>query len=369
MRYLKNYKLFEADTPLQPGKFSWTKDLTIPHDIQMDIHDMSYELRDEGYTISYQWWPPYEKDSRMYRNNKYPSINIAKKSQADEYDLLRTDIGNLEKIYYVHIKDFCDRIKSYLDEMGYNVIIKWRKENSNEYYNLEDSIANWGPFKDYPMANSIHFRIEMISRDVYGDVNESVESIESRESKTRTKSISEDEFLEMIKKNCKNFSFMNDPLWRKSNKEFGDLGLFIEKERRQTIGKYNYKEFFDLRKDYPVPRYKSLIGSTSKEGADFFGSDSDMYMVIPFDNSQIIFAGSPDLALWSKSGQEFTDDLFIMKEYTKEFQVPVDELSSIRRTSTLGNFEKVVKLGFEFFITNPCLLIHESKINWLRNNI
>jgi hypothetical protein len=199
--------------------------------------------------------------------------------------------------------------------------------------------------------------------------NESnVDTITSRESKTRTKSISEDEFLEMIKENCKNFSFMNDPLWRKSNKEFGDLGLFIEKERRQTIGKYNYKEFFDLRKDYPVPRYKSLIGSTSKEGADFFGSDSDMYMVIPFDNSQIIFAGSPDLALWSKLGQEFTDDLFIMKEYTEEFQVPVDELSLIISKSKLGSLDWIEE-GFEFFITNPCLLIHESKINWLKNNI
>lgn len=199
--------------------------------------------------------------------------------------------------------------------------------------------------------------------------NESnVDTIISRESKTRTKSISEDEFLEMIKKNCKNFSFMNDPLWRKSNKEFGDLGLFIEKERRQTIGKYNYKVFFDLRKDYPVPRYKSLIGSTSKEGADFFGSDSDLYMVIPFDNSQIIFAGSPDLALWSKLGQEFTDDLFIMKEYTKGFQVPVDELSLIISKSKLGSFDWIEE-GFEFFITNPCLLIHESKINWLRKII
>jgi hypothetical protein len=41
--------------------------------------------------------------------------------------------------------------------------------------------------------------------------NESnVDTIISIESKTRTKSISEDEFLEMIKKNCKNFSFMNE---------------------------------------------------------------------------------------------------------------------------------------------------------------
>ena len=181
MRYLKSYKIFEADGPLEPGNKSWRistfmKDTSIPHDMQLDIHDMSYELRDEGYTISYQWWPPYEKDSRMYRNNKYPSINIAKKSQIKQ---LEAEFGfKLEKIYYGHIKDFCDRIKSYLDEMGYNVIIKWRKENSNEYYDLKDSLANWGPFKDYPMANSTHYRIEMISRDVYGDVNESVESTE-----------------------------------------------------------------------------------------------------------------------------------------------------------------------------------------------
>jgi hypothetical protein len=179
MRYLKNYKLFEADGPLEPGNKSWRistfmKDTSIPKDIQMDIHDMSYELRDEGYTISYQWWPPYEKDSRMYRNNKYPSINIAKKSQIKQ---LEAEFGfKLEKIYYGHIKDFCDRIKSYLDEKGYNVIIKWRKENSNEYYDLKDSLANWGPFKDYPMATSTHYRIEMISRDVYGDVNESIET-------------------------------------------------------------------------------------------------------------------------------------------------------------------------------------------------
>jgi hypothetical protein len=190
-----------------------------------------------------------------------------------------------------------------------------------------------------------------------------------RESKTRTKSLTEDEFLETIRENCKNFSFMNDVLWRKSNRSFSDLGLFSEKERKQTIGNYNYKEFFDLRKDYPVPRYKSLIGSTSKEGADFFGSDSDMYMVIPFDNSQIVFAGTPDLALWSKLGQEFTDNLFTMKEYSKGFQAPVDELSLIRDKSKLGSFEKAKKLGFEFFTTSPCLLIHESKINWLRNNI
>jgi hypothetical protein len=159
---------------------------------------------------------------------------------------------------------------------------------------------------------------------------------------------------------------MNDQLWRNSGIEFGQLGLFLENERKGTIGQYNYKTFFDLRKDYPVPRYKSLIGSTTKEGADIFGSSSDIYLVIPFDNSQIVFAGSPDLALWSKLKQEFTDELFVMKEYSKGFEVP-KELEIIRDTSKLGKFDKIKQYGFEFFTTSPCLLIHESKINWLRN--
>jgi len=201
---------------------------------------------------------------------------------------------------------------------------------------------------------------------IYEDFND----FSNRESKTRTKSLTEDEFLELIRENCKNFSFMNDPLWRKSNKSFGDLGLFIESDRKGTIGSYNYKNFFDLRKEYPVPRYKSLIGSTTKEGADYFGSDLSIYMVIPFDNSQIVFAGVPDLALWSRVKQRFTDDLFIMKEYDKNFSIPKIELEKIRDNSNLSSFSKTVdKYGFEFFTNGTCLLIHESKINWLRNNL
>ena len=53
MKYLKTYKVFEADGPLQPGKWSWTKDLTIPNNIQLEIYDMSWELRDEGYNVGY----------------------------------------------------------------------------------------------------------------------------------------------------------------------------------------------------------------------------------------------------------------------------------------------------------------------------
>ena len=514
MKYIKAYKLFEANGPLDPGNWSWTKDLTIPRDMQMDIYDMSFELRDDGYSVTYQWWPPYEKGNKLYKDNKYPHINITKRADAE---------GGLEKIYYGWIEDFCQRIVSYLDEKEYNAVIKYRKLNSNEYFDIKDSVMGWGPFGDKPMVNSIHFRIEMISRRVYGDVYESIDSnvksdvediclelmdngfniktstdgkflpqgvnidisngnqffylddisdvllrlndyanqmnksfsvslirwyrrdypiifkygrtnlnkwwsnelieemsfedfikgfandfhrlyvkpytkstnnkeelskvnvyisnnnvnestdvdaIISRESRTRTKSLSEEEFLEIIRTNCKNFSFMNDLLWRKSNKDFGQLGLFLESERKATIGKYNYHTFFDLRKEYPVPRYKSLIGSTTEKGAEYFGSDTDLYMVIPFDNSQIVFAGSPDLALWSKTKEDFSDRLFIMKEYTKNFEVPVDELTKIRDASTLSSWsKKLPEFGFEFFISSPCLLIHKSKVNWLRNNL
>lgn len=176
MRYLNSYKIFEA---------GWIEDLTIPRDIQEDIHDMSYELRDEGYNVSYQLWPPYERSSRLYKDNKYPYISITKSNPNEE--------GGLEKIYYPWIEDFCQRIVSYLDEKSYNAVIKYRKDNSRDYVDIKDSVMGWGPFGDKPMANSIHFRIDMISRRVYGDVYEStdIDTIVSRESRTRTKSLSE----------------------------------------------------------------------------------------------------------------------------------------------------------------------------------
>lgn len=173
-----------------------------------------------------------------------------------------------------------------------------------------------------------------------------------------------------MKTECSNFSFENDQLYRKSNNSFGKYGIFLEKERKGTIGKYNYHNFFDLRKDYPVPRYKSLIGSTTKEGSDMFGSDNKVYLVIPFDNSEIIFAGSPDLALWSRVSQEFTDELFILSKYTKDFKIPKNRLQSILNSSKLSHWSlKVEKFGFEFFTNSNCLLLDLSEISWLEKEL
>ena len=192
-----------------------------------------------------------------------------------------------------------------------------------------------------------------------------------RESRTRTRGLNEQEFLEVFRENCKNFSFDNDMLWRNSN-NFGDFGLFFEEARRGTIGTYNYKDFFDDRKEYIVPRYKSLIGSTTKEGAEAFASDTNTYIVIPFDGANIVFGCSPDLALLSKTKQEFSDSLFLLKQYDAGFKSPVSELFDIMSHTTLSSFrDTFVKknLGFEYFTNANCLMIKEDKIGWLKSNI
>ena len=192
-----------------------------------------------------------------------------------------------------------------------------------------------------------------------------------RESRTRTKGLNEQEFLEVFRENCKNFSFDNDMLWRNSN-NFGDFGLFFEEARRGTIGTYNYKDFFDDRKEYIVPRYKSLIGSTTKEGAEAFASDVNTYIVIPFDGANIVFSCSPDLALLSKTKQEFSDSLFLLKQYDAGFKSPVSELFDIMSHTTLSSFRDMFvekNLGFEYFTNANCLMIKEDKIGWLKSNI
>lgn len=193
----------------------------------------------------------------------------------------------------------------------------------------------------------------------------------NRESSTRTKSLSEEEFLEILKTECSQFSLNNDQLYRKSNTSFGKFGLFMESERKTTIGTYSYKDFFEERRGYLVPRYKSLIGSTTELGAEYFGSDSKVYLVIPFNNSNIIFSGSPDLGLWSNSEEVFRDELFILKNYEDNFKIPLDELKKIRNSSTLGNYgkDRFDEYGFEFFTNSNCLLLDLSELDWLKEEL
>jgi hypothetical protein len=149
MNYIKCFSIWESETYQEPGRFSPYKDLTIPKSIQLNIIDISLELKDDGYTVSYQWWPPYEKYHTLYEKNKYPYVSITK------------NIGNLDKIKYTEIKELCEHLTSYLDSEDYNTVIKYRKVNSADYHVIPSD----------HICSSIHYKIEIIDRNIYGDID------------------------------------------------------------------------------------------------------------------------------------------------------------------------------------------------------
>ena len=174
------------------------------------------------------------------------------------------------------------------------------------------------------------------------------------------------DFLEILNENCKNFSFDNTQLWRSKTKKY-NLELFTPTPR--NADPLAFKDFFNEiehnTEEYPVVRKNSLIGGTDKEICKFLVG-GDMYLVIPFDDSEIVFC--PIMDLWAMSddrrnltgknmmvkGRPISKDDFTKVSYTKDFQY-LDK----------GWNDK----GCEFFISSPCLLVHESKIDWLKKNL
>lgn len=185
----------------------------------------------------------------------------------------------------------------------------------------------------------------------------------------RTKKLNDEEFLNKLKENCKNFSFSNDLLWRNKVKKH-DLEIFEPNYRNAApLAFPNFFNKIENDPNFPVIRKKSLIGGTDPMNVKFLVG-YDNYLVIPFDNSQIVFC--PIIDLWGldderrKSrelvkGEPISERNFIMKNYTKGFKIPKEELSKLPK----ANIEK----GFEFFTSSPCLLIHHSKMAWLKKEL
>lgn len=205
----------------------------------------------------------------------------------------------------------------------------------------------------------------------------------SRESKTRTKPITDEEFIQILKSECKNYHPKNDILIRYDRMDEGKLkkGLFLPSTRNTKA--ITLKNFFDdIENDtenYPVVRKKSLIGacgfkgelpSANKRGIkpyDTYGDEP--FIIIPFDNSNIVFCVMFDLygidptrrGGKAKSKEELTD-MFIMDKYTRNFKVPTDK---IKRISPFSDY--IDDYGVEFFMSSPCLLINYKDRDWLYN--
>jgi len=192
----------------------------------------------------------------------------------------------------------------------------------------------------------------------------------------RTKELSEEEFLQILSENCKNFSFSNDVLWRSKAKKY-DLEIFTPNPRNAKP--LAFPTFFNkIEKDpnFPVVRKMSLIGGTDKDILKKLVGD-DIYQVIPFDGSEIVFC--PIVDLWAMRdkvspmdkvetvGQEpVGEEHFIKVTYDKDFKIPFDELEKMATELKLRGSRGV---GYEFFTSSPCLLIHESKIDWLKGKV
>ena len=145
---------------------------------------------------------------------------------------------------------------------------------------------------------------------------------------TRTSPLSEEEFISSLKLNCSQFNFENDQLYRGCG-DITNYAFYHEEARKATYGTdYPYHVFFNSRNEYPVPRFKSLIGSTSLMAANFLGEMStSVYLIIPFDNSKIIFCPTPDMAMGvRKKDVTYTDEMFTMMEYSSNFHIDKQEI-------------------------------------------
>lgn len=148
MKYLKVFKLWESNN----------QNCAIPTYIQQELLDRSLDLKDEGYKVTFQFLP---------QSDNHPYINITKPGEGPQIDW-----RSLDKIWYMSINDFCQEVGSYLDSEGYNITIKYLDEKTGKYLNVKDTITDWGPFSNYPMCHSIHYKIKMIDRDIWGDTTE-----------------------------------------------------------------------------------------------------------------------------------------------------------------------------------------------------
>ncbi len=204
---------------------------------------------------------------------------------------------------------------------------------------------------------------------------------------TRTKPITEEEFLEIFNTNCKNWSKDNDQLLRGNDQYKHDFGFF---DAKQIRGKgISFRKWFDEIENqedkYPVVRNRGLIGLGGGEFDKMFkvcgmlGShyrlDGRVFTVIPFDNSKIVFAPTMDMEFLIPMDDEKIrngrppEGTFTMLEYGPNFKVPSDKLKKIDKARKVGRKGSIGASdrghGFEFFTSSPCLLVSVDLRDWL----
>jgi len=239
MKYLKSYESLD-----------WGKE-TIPSNVQHDVFDICLELRDKGFRTSYQWWPPYDRGYNtrivrsLYENNKYPYISINK--------------WPLSKFRYSDIHDVVERLKTYLDTCGYNIMVREKVPGTSQGY-----------------------QIQMICRDIYGNINENNQnekSIKNQIIDQVSQSIDDamlpilDEGFKEIFSNSHSFDIFNK--YTRDKKSIGSIKINGHIDNGEMIFDSEEYEHFDH--DIVQLLYDSLYMISGLNGIDIRFSFSNFY--------------------------------------------------------------------------------------------
>lgn len=141
-------------------KFESWSDESIPREIQLDIIDIMNDLKDDiDCRISYQWWPPYAKYDKLYKEgSKYPYINIS-------------------NVKYKYLEDYIKRIRIYLNDQGFNLTIRYDSSkipyaplfpNTQMMGRIRRTNSKW-KILNKEIDFLTDFKLEMINRDIYGE--------------------------------------------------------------------------------------------------------------------------------------------------------------------------------------------------------
>jgi len=201
------------------------------------------------------------------------------------------------------------------------------------------------------------------------EFNSFIDKIEIADTTSRSKPLTEEEFIEIFNTNCKNFNFDNTQLYRgveldKNSNFFYTNPLNSDRDFKQRWIKssdYNVKLTEDPQfKDLPS-RYNCLIGSTSKNGAMItFNSfwnvlEDKLFIIIPFDNTEIAVAPVFDLAGFKRMIKPVNDmerSDFELLRYTKSFNIKHESLKPIHSK--------------EIWTSGRCLLVRYTELEKLK---
>lgn len=190
--------------------------------------------------------------------------------------------------------------------------------------------------------------------------------------KSRSKPLTEEQFIEIFNTKCKNFNFENTQLYRgvilKYKTDFFYINPTDERgsseHMKRVIKKTDYNT--KLREDpgfsHLPDRNKCVIGSTHPKAAmitigNVTGNDIQedrTFILIPFDNVEIAVAPVLDLQQIKRKPNIFTKDNFLLKKYTKNFKI-----KGISKKHTAVEAKEIWTEG-------ECLLVRYSSLSRLK---